>query len=283
MRGLDVTLVSDEATPQHARLGEAAGRRIGGWLEALGVELVLGAGVEAIGDHAVQLPGGATHTADLILMAAGVKPCAGLAENAGLDHQRRPDRRRRAHAHVGRPRLRGGRRRPRPQRRRRATAWRSSTGARRSTWARSPAAAIAGEDATWDVAPGFWSTIGEHTLKYVAWGDGFDDSRLVDTATAPSPSGTAAKGRRSACSPTSATRTTSTAASWSKARRRCHEGLRGRSRPRRGGADRGMHRRARGAGGRGEGRVRGAARARSLHRRHRAARPRRRRRISTCV
>ena len=35
--------------------------------------------------------------------------------------------------------------------------------------------AIAGEDAQWDVAPGFWSTIGERTLKYVAWGDGFDD------------------------------------------------------------------------------------------------------------
>ena len=32
----------------------------------------------------------------------------------------------------------------------------------------------------WDVAPGFWSTIGEHTLKYVAWGDGFDEARLVD-------------------------------------------------------------------------------------------------------
>ena len=40
--------------------------------------------------------------------------------------------------------------------------------------------AIAGEDAPWDVAPGFWSTIGEHTLKYVAWGDGFDEARLVE-------------------------------------------------------------------------------------------------------
>ena len=39
---------------------------------------------------------------------------------------------------------------------------------------------IAGEDAVWDVAPGFWSTIGDHTLKYVAWGDGFDEARLTD-------------------------------------------------------------------------------------------------------
>ena len=73
---------------------------------------------------------------------------------------------------------------------------------------------IAGEDATWDVAPGFWSTIGEHTLKYVAWGDGFDDApRWSTTATARGPSGTAATARSSASSPTSATRTTSTAAS----------------------------------------------------------------------
>ena len=28
--------------------------------------------------------------------------------------------------------------------------------------------------------PGFWSTIGDRTLKYAAWGDGFDASSLVD-------------------------------------------------------------------------------------------------------
>jgi 3-phenylpropionate/trans-cinnamate dioxygenase ferredoxin reductase component len=38
----------------------------------------------------------------------------------------------------------------------------------------------AGDDVAWDVAPGFWSTIGEHTLKHAAWGDGFDEARLVD-------------------------------------------------------------------------------------------------------
>ena len=32
----------------------------------------------------------------------------------------------------------------------------------------------------WDVAPGFWSTNGKHTLKYAAWGDGYDEARLVD-------------------------------------------------------------------------------------------------------
>jgi NADPH-dependent 2,4-dienoyl-CoA reductase/sulfur reductase-like enzyme len=35
-------------------------------------------------------------------------------------------------------------------------------------------------DAAWAQAPGFWSTIGERTLKYAAWGDGFDTARLEE-------------------------------------------------------------------------------------------------------
>jgi hypothetical protein len=30
----------------------------------------------------------------------------------------------------------------------------------------------------WDEVPGFWSTIGSRTLKYAAWGDGFDQARF---------------------------------------------------------------------------------------------------------
>ena len=37
----------------------------------------------------------------------------------------------------------------------------------------------AGGDAAWAAAPGFWSTIGTRSLKHVAWGDGFDEARLV--------------------------------------------------------------------------------------------------------
>jgi 3-phenylpropionate/trans-cinnamate dioxygenase ferredoxin reductase component len=36
------------------------------------------------------------------------------------------------------------------------------------------------EHARWDVVPGFWSTIGDRTLKHAAWGDGHDDVELVD-------------------------------------------------------------------------------------------------------
>ena len=42
--------------------------------------------------------------------------------------------------------------------------------------------ALAGEDASWDEVPGFWSTIGTRTLKHAAWGDGFDEDRLVEYA-----------------------------------------------------------------------------------------------------
>ena len=38
--------------------------------------------------------------------------------------------------------------------------------------------ALAGEDAAWTTAPGFWTTIGDHTLKHSAWGDGFDEARV---------------------------------------------------------------------------------------------------------
>lgn len=39
---------------------------------------------------------------------------------------------------------------------------------------------LAGGEAVWDVAPGFWSTIGAYTLKYVAWGEAWDDARFTD-------------------------------------------------------------------------------------------------------
>ncbi len=37
---------------------------------------------------------------------------------------------------------------------------------------------LAGEDAGWASAPGFWSTVGDRTLKHAAWGDGFDEAAV---------------------------------------------------------------------------------------------------------
>ncbi len=39
----------------------------------------------------------------------------------------------------------------------------------------------AGQIGDWDSVPGFWTTIGEATLKYHAWGDGFDRARIRRT------------------------------------------------------------------------------------------------------
>ena len=39
-------------------------------------------------------------------------------------------------------------------------------------------ATAAGKQAEWEDVPGFWSTIGSRTLKYAAWGDGFDQARF---------------------------------------------------------------------------------------------------------
>jgi NADPH-dependent 2,4-dienoyl-CoA reductase/sulfur reductase-like enzyme len=39
----------------------------------------------------------------------------------------------------------------------------------------------AGSEVRWDAVPGFWSTIGERTIKQAAWGDGHDEVRLRDS------------------------------------------------------------------------------------------------------
>jgi NADPH-dependent 2,4-dienoyl-CoA reductase/sulfur reductase-like enzyme len=179
LRGLKVTLVTDESTPQEARLGAEAGARIQGWLEDLGVELVLGAAVEKIGEHRVQVADQDPLKAELILMASGVKPCAGLAESAGItvkDGRIVVDASMRTSADgvlaAGDVALALN---AKANRRLAVEHWGEAL-----NMGEVAGRTLAGEQAQWDVAPGFWSTIGEHALKYVAWGDGFDEARLVD-------------------------------------------------------------------------------------------------------
>ncbi len=150
MKGLDVTLVTDEDIPHQARLGEAAGRRIAGWLRELGVTLRTGTKAAdgtlmAVGIDSERIPvdAGMRSSRDGIY-AAGDLVCA---HNAGAG---RPL----AVEHWGEALNMG------------EIAGRNA----------------AGEDRVWDVAPGFWSTIGAHTLKYAAWGDGFDEARMVEHA-----------------------------------------------------------------------------------------------------
>ena len=109
-----------------------------------------------------------------VVMAAGVAPRVELAAAAGLeldDGAVAVDAR---DAHGDSRRLRRGRRRRRGQHRRRPAAARRALGRRARAGrgrraARSPARRRSGAR-----LPGFWSTVGDRTLKHAAWGDGWD-------------------------------------------------------------------------------------------------------------
>ena len=178
MRGLCVTLISDERVPHAARLGVEAGNRIAHWLVEHGVALRLSVPVEAIEPGLVRVPGKEPVQADLVVLAAGVRPRSALAEAAGLELEEdrvTTDEHMRSSADavyaVGDLALA-----------RNATAGRAL---KVEHWGEAlkhgevAGITAAGGEAAWDAAPGFWSTIGDRTLKHVAWGDGFDEARLV--------------------------------------------------------------------------------------------------------
>ncbi len=169
MRGARVTVYGQDDVPQEPVLGEAAGRRIAGWLTDLGVELRLGCELEEI-PHA-----------DVVLLAVGVLPRVALAADAGL----RLGEGGRAIATDGAMRTTADRvfaagdvaeaQHPIAGRPLRVEHWGEALAQGEVAGRR-----LAGERAAWDGVPGFWSTIGEHTLKHAAWGDGFAASHLVD-------------------------------------------------------------------------------------------------------
>lgn len=178
MRGCEVTLVSDEAAPQAARLGDEVGAILAEWLEEEGVTLRLGAAVESFGRGGRSVrAGGEDISSEVTVVAAGVTPRTGLAEEAGLEIE------------AGRVRTDASLR----------TSAETVFAAGDIAYAQNPVAGrplavehwgealaqgavagrvMAGGEARWEHAPGFWSTIGERTLKYVAWGDGHDEVRL---------------------------------------------------------------------------------------------------------
>lgn len=182
IRGVEVAMISLENTPQEARLGDETGDRILSWLESYGVETHFGAGLENIergnGEFSVSFEGGSV-AADTVLFGTGVGARTELAENAGLEVEEggiMADSSMRTSAPgifaVGDI----------------SYAYNESAGRHLHVehWGEAlnhgqvAGTVIAGGEASWDVAPGFWSTIGDHTLKYVAWGDGWDEARLVD-------------------------------------------------------------------------------------------------------
>jgi NADPH-dependent 2,4-dienoyl-CoA reductase/sulfur reductase-like enzyme len=182
-RGAQVTLVAGEDVPQAARLGADVGRLLAAWLEDEGVGLVMGDEVDAIrrdGDTLRVAAGAAMLPADVVLLAVGVQPRDELARAAGL-------RLGSEGSHVAVDATL-------------ATSVPSLYAAGDVTYAEHAVARrplhvehwgdaltmgeiagrrLAGDgDAMWETVPGFWSTIGDRTLKYVAWGDGHDDVEL---------------------------------------------------------------------------------------------------------
>jgi 3-phenylpropionate/trans-cinnamate dioxygenase ferredoxin reductase subunit len=183
-RGAQVKLIGQEALPQEARLGADAGRRIAGWLRELGVELIAEAEVSAVHDaQTAELADGRRIEGSCVVLGMGARPRGGLAESAGLqmrDGAVVVDQTLRARGHEGAVLAVGD------------VAHALNTSAGRSLrvehWGDALAhGALAGrrlacDEGEWDGVPGFWSTIGERTLKYSAWGDGYERSRTVEHA-----------------------------------------------------------------------------------------------------
>jgi 3-phenylpropionate/trans-cinnamate dioxygenase ferredoxin reductase component len=179
LRGVPVTLVAPEPLPQEKRLGGEAAERLRDLVTETGARHVGGVAVEEITDAGVRLDSGVTIDCDLVLAATGVAPQSRIAADAGL--QTRDSRivvgsdmatsTRGVYA-AGDVALAwhevAGRHLP-------IEHWQDAT----------DQGAIAGACAAdqhmkWDGVPGFWTTIGDATLKYHAWGDGYERSRMLD-------------------------------------------------------------------------------------------------------
>ncbi len=184
MRGLDVTLVSPEPGPQQQRLGDHPAGAIRGWLEGCGVGLHHDVEVSSVeAPRRLHLSDGTTLEPDLVLLALGVEPWTDFLAGSGLtlDEGRvvvdahlqtsitgvyaAGDAALAQHAIAGRPIP--------------VEHW-GDAEAMGEVAGRN----AAGASEVWDTVPGFWSEIGEHTLMYAAWGDGWDSADVVEDGAA---------------------------------------------------------------------------------------------------
>ena len=178
LRGVSVTLVAPESLPQEARLGREAGERLRDLVTAAGVHYIGGVEVEEITGKGVRLNTGVTVAGDLTLAATGVTPQSRLATKAGIRVEDSrivvgADMRTSASGVYAAGDV--------------ARAWNAVAGRYLTVehWQDAidqgsvAGASAAGHEAIWDAVPGFWTTIGEATVKYHAWGDGYEDSRMI--------------------------------------------------------------------------------------------------------
>ena len=181
VRGAAVAMITPETVPQAERLGEEVGAILAGWLRDLGVAVATGVEVSAIEDRggglALHTDAGAEVAADIAVIGTGASPLTRLAEEAGIG-LREGGIPTDAAMRTGAPGLwcAGD-----P-----AFALNAAAGRRLRVehWGEAlnqgevAGRALAGTEAAWDTAPGFWSSIASRTIKQVAWGDGWDEVRL---------------------------------------------------------------------------------------------------------
>ncbi|UJA21184.1 FAD-dependent oxidoreductase [Thermoleophilia bacterium SCSIO 60948] len=180
-RGARVTLLSAESSPQAERLGSEAAAVIAGWLVEGGVELRMQTALEAIERGERERPrlrsdGAEALDCDAVLLALGVERNTELARAAGLEvgdgiltdpamRTSAPgvwaagDVAEATNATLGEPLL--------------VEHWGEAL-----DQGAVAGASMAGAESAWDSVPGFWSVIGERTLKYGGWGQGFDEARF---------------------------------------------------------------------------------------------------------
>jgi NADPH-dependent 2,4-dienoyl-CoA reductase/sulfur reductase-like enzyme len=181
IRGHPVTLVSDESNPNVARLGDEAAATIGGWLIDDGVQLLLDTPLERIehADASATVVAGAHRVGtERVVMAVGVSPRAELGLQAGLelDGGAVPVD---AAMRTTRPGLLAAGDVCKAENRAAGRPLRVEHWGDALTQGEIAGRTAAGDHAQWDSVPGFWSTIGRRTLKYAAWGDGYEQSRLT--------------------------------------------------------------------------------------------------------
>jgi len=179
LRGMPVTLVAPEPLPQEKRLGTDAGERLRELVTEAGARHVGGVAVEEVSDAGVRLDNGVTIDCDLVLAATGVAPQSGLGAEAGLQIQdsrivvasdlatSAPGVYAAGDVALAHHEVAG-----------RALAiehWQDAT-----DQGEIAGACAAGRHAKWDAVPGFWTSIGEATVKYHAWGDGYERSRMLN-------------------------------------------------------------------------------------------------------
>ncbi|WP_129658600.1 NAD(P)/FAD-dependent oxidoreductase [Rothia halotolerans] len=184
-RGVRTTMVTPEPTPQAARLGEKAGAHVADWLRGAGVRVLAGTQVEAVrAPCTVRLDDGTEIPADLVLAAVGVEQNGEVPDAAGfpteegrvlVDEQLRAgaaewaagDLAEARHAVAGR--------------RLAVEHWGDALSMGEIAGHNAAAALTRGaEPRAWDAVPGFWSVIGDRTLKYAAWGDGYSTAHPVE-------------------------------------------------------------------------------------------------------